>query len=329
MLPVLSSSPKYWRQILRNNFFDCNKLADFLELTDEQRQRIVRHPRFALNLPFRLAAKIQKRTLDDPILKQFLPIEEENRDLSAFSEDPVGDNNCRKSSKLLHKYHGRVLIVCSSACAMHCRYCFRQHFDYEVQDKSFDDELKLIEADPSINEVILSGGDPLSLDDRILSSLLRRLAKIAHVRKVRFHTRFPIGIPERIDDSFLEMLREIPLQFWFVVHTNHPRELDDDIFAALRSIQKLGIPVLNQSVLLRGVNDTVDVLAELFGALVNQGVFPYYLHQLDRVKGASHFEVAEEHGKRLIADLSTILPGYAVPQYVKEVPGALGKTLIL
>lgn len=299
-----------------------------MELSDLQRQVIVKRPRFALNLPFRLASKIQKGNLEDPILIQFLPTSEESKRDTGFVDDPVGDSLCRKSSKLLHKYRGRVLLVCSSACAMHCRYCFRQNFDYDVQGKAFDQELQMIEADPSINEVILSGGDPLSLDDRILSNLLQRLSKIPHVRKVRFHTRFPVGIPERIDAAFLTMLSEIPLQFWFVIHTNHPIELDEDVLAAIRSIQKLGIPVLNQSVLLKGVNDCIEVLTTLYGMLADHGIFPYYLHQLDRVQGAAHFEVPESQGKRLLEELATRLPGYAVPKYVKEIPGAAGKTMI-
>lgn len=286
-------------------------------------------PRFALNLPFRLASKIEKGNIEDPILKQFLPVVDENHVDPSFNLDPVGDGICRKSSKLIHKYHGRVLLVCTSACAVHCRYCFRQNFDYDVRGKTFDDELALISEDTSINEVVLSGGDPLSLDDRILSQLLERLSRMPHVRKVRFHTRFPIGIPERIDDSFLGILRDVPLQFWFVVHVNHPRELDRDVLVALKSIQKIGIPVLNQSVLLRGVNDSVEVLEELYGTLVDHGIFAYYLHQLDRVQGAAHFEVTEERGKQLIRELEARMPGFAVPKYVKEIAGAPGKTHIV
>lgn len=330
MLPVLTSRPVVlWRQVLRSNFSDFDKLADFLELNSMQRECFIKRPRFALNLPFRLAAKVRKGDLEDPILKQFLPFLEENETDPAFKLDPVGDNICRKSSKLLHKYHGRVLLVCTSSCAMHCRYCFRQNFEYDVIDKTFDDEIVLISEDETINEVVLSGGDPLSLDDKVLTILLERLAGIPHIRKVRFHTRFPVGIPERIDESFLGVLQSIPLQFWFVIHVNHPRELDKDVLSALKSIQKLGIPVLNQSVLLRGINDHVDVLNELYGTLVDHGIFPYYLHQLDRVKGAGHFEVDEEFGQQLIKGLEVRLPGYAVPKYVKEISGAPGKTPIV
>lgn len=318
-----------WKQILRKNFVNLSLLADFLELDETQRSQLQFNPRFVLNLPYRLAQKIEKKTLDDPILKQFLPTIEEKNTAVDFVEDPVGDSLCRTANKLLHKYEGRVLLVCTSACAMHCRYCFRQHFDYATASKGFQEEIRLISEDPSIHEVILSGGDPLSLDDHALRSLLESLAAIPHVKKVRFHTRFPIGIPERIDASFLSLLESLPLQFWFVIHANHPKELDDDVLAALKAVQKKGIPVLNQFVLLRGINDDIEVLTELCGKLADNGIISYYMHQLDRVQGAAHFEVAEERGHQLTEELRKRLPGYAVPRYVKEISGMPSKTPIL
>jgi len=317
-----------WRAALRNNFTDVSKLADFLQLDASQRQKLLPKSRFTLNLPLRLAEKIEKGTLEDPILKQFVPLVEESLPIEGFITDPVGDTPCRKSTKLLKKYQGRALLVCTSACAMHCRYCFRQHFDYASGNKLFEEELSLVQEDPLISEVILSGGDPLSLDDAVLKDLLDRMANIPHIRKVRFHTRFPIGIPERIDANFLKMLEDSPLQFWFVVHANHARELDVDVLAALKTIQRLGIPVLNQSVLLRGVNDNVEVMSELCSTLVDNGIMPYYIHQLDKVQGAAHFEVDMNFGKQLVAQLAERLPGYAVPRYVQEIAGMPSKTII-
>lgn len=314
-----------WRQILRTNFTDWIKFANFLELNSFQKECLLQKPRFSLNVPKRLADKIEKNTLNDPILKQFLPTKDELFSFDNYVEDPTGETQCRPSSKLLHKYQGRVLLVCTSACAMHCRYCFRQHFSYEIDNKSFEQELTLISEDPSIHEVILSGGDPLSLSDATLSDLLKKIATIPHIKKVRFHTRYPIGIPERIDASFLNLLKEIPLQFLFVVHVNHPLELDADVLNALKEIQKLGIPIFTQSVLLRDINDDIETLYRLCETLVNHGIIPYYLHQLDRVKGAAHFEVSEEKGRELIKALQARLPGYAVPKYVREIPGEPGK----
>lgn len=323
----LQEGPAAWKKILRTNFVDPKALADFLELDELQRQQLAASPKFVLNLPRRLAQKIEKKTLEDPLLKQFLPTIEENQRSQNFVNDPVGDQLCRLAKKLLHKYEGRMLLVCTSACAMHCRYCFRQNFDYAVAP-AFEQELRIIREETSINEVILSGGDPLSLDDRILQELLTGLASIPHIKKVRFHTRFPIGIPERIDASFLHLLEAIPLQFWFVIHANHPRELDSDVLTALKSVQKRGIPILNQFVLLRGINDNVEVLTELCTLLADHGIMGYYMHQLDRVQGAAHFEVPEERGVQLIAELTKRLPGYAVPRYVKEEAGMASKTAI-
>jgi EF-P beta-lysylation protein EpmB len=327
---MLHRSPQVsrWKQILRRNMTQWEKLADFLELDQEQQKKILTYSKFPLNLPVRLAEKIVKGTLGDPILKQFLPTKDENQVQADYVLDPVGDTACRSEPKLLHKYEGRVLLVCTSACAMHCRYCFRQNFDYEVKDNSFAKELARITSDGSIHEVILSGGDPLSLSERVLKKLLEELSIIPHVKRIRFHTRFPIGIPERIDDEFVAMIESLRQQVWFVFHINHVNELDDDIIIAFRKLQKIGCVLLNQAVLLKGVNDDVETLATLCETLVNVGVLPYYLHQLDRVQGAGHFEVREEQGKYLVEELTKRLPGYAVPKYVREIAGMPSKTLL-
>jgi len=323
------STPISWKKILRENFTDWKKLATYLELTSLQQESILQNPNFPLNIPLRLAQKITKGTLEDPILKQFLPLKEELANKLGFIQDPVGDNACRLEPKLLHKYEGRVLLLCTSACAMHCRFCFRQNFDYDTgETKLFDKELAFIASDTTIHEVILSGGDPLSLSDQALQSLFDKLSVIPHVTRIRFHTRFPIGIPERLDDNFLNVLKSIPQHIWFVIHCNHPNELDDDILQRLKKLQKLGITVLCQTVLLHGVNDTAPVLKDLCERLVDHGILPYYLHQLDRVKGSAHFEVSEEEGLRLIDEISRVLPGYAVPKYVREIAGEGSKSPI-
>jgi len=209
---------------------------------------------------------------------------------------------------------------------MHCRFCFRRHFPYEANHKQIDKELEIITNDPSIKEVILSGGDPLSLGNEALKNLLDALERIPHVKRVRFHTRFPIGIPERLEPELLKILDHRKYQIWMVIHCNHASELDDDIALALKNVLKLGIPVLNQSVLLKGVNDSVDALTTLCERLVNCGIVPYYLHQTDRVEGAHHFEVDEEYGLTLIEELQKRTSGYAVPKYVREIAGQPSKT---
>lgn len=318
-----------WRRVQLQSFTSWDKLSNYLHLPEEARERILKKSTFPLNLPLRLAEKAKKNDLNDPIVKQFLPSLEELVSHPNFVLDPVQDASFRKkSTRLLQKYQGRALLVTTSACAMHCRYCFRKNFDYEVPNKDFEQEIEIIRQDPSLKEIILSGGDPLSLSDEALQKLLQEIDSIPHIKRIRFHTRFPIGIPERIDDSFLNLLASIQKQIVFVIHVNHPRELDADIYAAMKKIQRLGIPVLSQSVLLQGINDSVPTLKELFEDLSDHGILPYYLHKLDPVQGSAHFEVPEEEGKRLMKELSTCISGYALPKYAKEEPKKPSKTLI-
>jgi EF-P beta-lysylation protein EpmB len=317
-----------WRDILRQNFTDWEKLATFLEWSEKERAEVLPRSHFPLNLPLRLAQKIQKGTLNDPILKQFLPTKQELIVTEGFSPDPLAELE-RKGRKLLHKYQGRALLIATSACAMHCRYCFRQNLDYAVDQQGFEPELEMIRADSTLSEIILSGGDPLSLSNAVLEQLISKLSAIPHIQKIRFHTRFPIGIPERIDDAFIEMLGDARPQIYVVIHTNHPLELDTDVLASLKRLQRLGIPILNHAVLLRGINDDIETHAALCTRLIDNGIRPYYLNQLDRVQGSAHFEVPEHEGLDLISQLRLLLPGYAIPTYAKELPDQPHKTPII
>lgn len=314
-----------WRKIQSTNFRNLAILADFLQI---DLSKLSSNPRFPLNLPKRLADKIVKGDLNDPLLRQFVPLAEETLVVSGFVDDPVADTSFCHSKKFLQKYEGRALLLASSACAVNCRFCFRKNFDYE-EKSVFDEEIALIQSDSTLQEIILSGGDPLSLSNRDLGQLFDRLSAIDHVKIIRFHTRFPIGIPERIDEELLEIFDNCPQQIVFIIHSNHPKELDDDVLAALKSIQKLGIPILLQTVLLKGVNDDFTTLKALLETCIHNGIIPYYLHQLDKVEGSAHFEVAEELGKALIEQLRAALPGYAIPSYVAEIPGKKNKTLII
>lgn len=317
-----------WRKIQKENFNCLETLSAYLKLNCDQQKLLKLNAPFGLNLPKRLAEKIKKGTLDDPILRQFVPLKAEEEINTKFVKDPVGDCQAACAPKCLQKYAGRALLLTTSACAMHCRFCFRQNYPY-AQQSGFLQELNVIREDCTLKEVILSGGDPLSMGNAQLKELLFSLAAIEHVKRIRFHSRFPIGIPERIDEDFLALLEEVQTQVWFVIHCNHPDELDSDVLTALKKIQKLGIPVLNQWVLLKKVNDSIDILQTLCEKLIDQGIFPYYLHQLDRVQGASHFEVSQEVGKTLIRELNQRLAGYGVPKYVQEIPTEKSKTPIL
>jgi lysine 2,3-aminomutase len=317
-----------WKKILRTNLRNINDLISFLNLTIDERKNLLSHPPFPLNLPRRLAEKIKAPYQSDPIFRQFVPIHEENTDKEGFSSNPLREDAFLKTPKLLQKYHSRALMVTNSACAMHCRYCFRREFPYETGPVSLDRECKVIAEDPTIIEVILSGGDPLTLDNKHLSLLFEKLEQIRHVKIIRFHSRFVIGIPERIDEGFLSLLKKSSKQIIFVVHINHPNELDRDIIDALKKLQNLRIPILCQSVLLKGINDNLSALKTLLIELITNGIIPYYLFQLDRVKGSSHFEVDEKKGLELVDALRKELPGYALFKYAKEEPGKGSKTEI-
>jgi EF-P beta-lysylation protein EpmB len=283
---------------------------------------------FPLFAPRPFVARMRPGDATDPLLRQVLPVEAETVTANGFTADPVGDHAAELRPGLIHKYQGRVLMVTTGACAVHCRYCFRRHFPYEEAPKSlaaWEPAFEVIAADSSISEVILSGGDPLTLVDPLLVQLADRLAEISHVRRLRVHTRLPIVIPQRVTDELIAWLCGTRLTPIMVVHANHPAEVDAAVAMALSRLVDAGIPVLNQAVLLRGVNDDVAVLAELCERLVNLRVMPYYLHQLDRVAGAAHFEVSADRGRELVAELQSRLPGYAVPRYVEEIAGEAHK----
>jgi EF-P beta-lysylation protein EpmB len=267
---------------------------------------------------------MERGNIHDPLLRQVLPLAEELSSPPDFTHDPVGDMAAQQAPSMLQKYHGRVLLVTTGACAVHCRYCFRRHFPYSAAapaTSAWQGALDAIAADDTLHEVILSGGDPLVLVDSVLADLAERLAAIPHLKRLRIHTRLPLMIPQRIDTALLGWLRGTRLAPVMVIHANHPNELQGSAAAAIERLVDAGVPVLNQSVLLADVNDDIETLAVLSERLVELRAMPYYLHQLDRVAGAAHFEVSVTRGLDLIAELRRRLPGYAVPRYVKEVTG--------
>lgn len=286
---------------------------------------------FPLLVPESYLARMSPGDPDDPLLRQVLPVGEELRSAEGFSLDAVGDGEFRRTPGLLQKYSGRALLIAAGSCAVHCRYCFRRHYPYGDEPRRLSDwgpTFRELESDASITEVLLSGGDPLMLSDERLGEVIGRLDQIPHLRRLRIHTRLPIVLPDRVTDGLLQFLKQIRMTPVVVVHANHAAELTGDCAAALQRLSGSGLLLLNQAVLLRGVNDSVDALAELSELLIDLGVTPYYLHQLDRVAGAAHFEVPIDEGRSLIEQLRRRVPGYAVPRYVQEVPGEPFKTVI-
>lgn len=287
---------------------------------------------FSLRVPRPYLARMRKGDPQDPLLRQVLPLAEELQPAPGFDHDPVGDQATMVVPGVLHKYQGRVLLTVTGACAVHCRYCFRRHFPYADANPASDHwqpALGYIAADDSIHEVILSGGDPLTLSDQRLAALARSLQEIPHVRRLRIHTRLPIVLPQRVDALLLDWLGRLRLKAVVVVHANHAREIDAAVHTACAGLLDAGVTLLNQSVLLRGVNDSADALADLSEALFSAGVLPYYLHQLDRVAGAAHFEVSDAGARALMREINARLPGYLVPRLVREIAGAPGKQWLI
>lgn len=319
-----------WQELLREAVNDPAALAEALGLDGLSLDAAAQASGlFPLKVPRGFLARMRHGDPADPLLRQVLPVAEELLDTPGFVADPVGDLASLEGPGVLHKYQGRALLVATGACAVHCRYCFRREFPYAEQAASagrFRQALDTLAADPSISEVILSGGDPLSLSNDRLAELGRGLQSIAHLRRLRIHTRHPIVLPERVDMGLLDWLGGLSLSRVMVVHANHPAEISPQVVEALGAIAARGVLLLNQSVLLRGVNDSVEALQALSERLLDAGVIPYYLHLLDRVRGAAHFEVPADEGRRLVEALRERLPGYLVPRLVRETPGERSKT---
>lgn len=289
-------------------------------------------PDFPVLVPHSFLRRMEPGNPSDPLLLQVLPSESETVLVPGFTSDAVGDLTAKRAPGLIQKYHGRVLLIAAGACAIHCRYCFRRDYPYQDDPRlpeEWNEAVRVISEDRSVTEVILSGGDPLMLSDSRLESLCRRIDSIEHVERIRIHSRMPIVLPSRVTPDLLSLLTTLRAQPVFIVHANHGNEIVNDCSDTLRRIVGAGIPVLNQAVLLKHVNDTVDTLEQLSRQLVNLGVMPYYLNQLDRVTGTAHFEVEPHQGLALIAELAKRLPGYAVPRYVQEIAGQSGKTPVL
>ncbi len=286
---------------------------------------------FPLRVPLSFVARMRKGDPRDPLFLQVWPSALEARATPGYARDAVGDLASLKPGGLIHKYRGRALVIATGACAIHCRYCFRRHFPYGAAlaaRGSFRETLAQLAADPTLEEVILSGGDPLSLTDDKLAAFVAELERIPHVRRLRLHTRTAIVLPQRVDAGLCGWLGRTRLTKAIVVHVNHANELDGEVAAALARLRSTGATLLNQSVLLAGVNDDAQTLAALSVRLFELGVLPYYLHLLDRVQGAGHFEVSETTARALLKELAARLPGYLVPRLAREEAGAPAKTLL-
>lgn len=331
MIPAapLSMQPRRWQQAWREAVRDPRELLALLGLQEAALGISAQAAaQFPLRVPRGFVARMRPGDPADPLLRQVLPLDEEMRPVPGFSLDAVGDAAAAAGRGLIRKYRGRALLVATGSCAVHCRYCFRRHFPYAEQTAAADgwrEAVAAIAADPEIDEVILSGGDPLSLATHKLAELTAALAQVPKLRRLRIHSRLPVVLPERVDTDLLAWLRALPWPVVMVVHANHGNEFDASVDAAMAELRAAGVTLLNQAVLLRGVNDSLEALAWLSERGFRAGVLPYYLHQLDRVAGAAHFEVPEAHALALHAALRGHLSGYLVPKLVREVAGDASK----
>ena len=319
-----------WKQELADAVRDPAELCDLLNLDSVVAEKAKKANRdFPFLVPRGFISRMRPGDLNDPLLLQVLPRLEELDDVPNFVSDPVGEQAARQGTGLIQKYHGRCLLLVTSGCAVNCRYCFRREFPYAesgASPSSFAAAVGKVALDSSIQEVILSGGDPLLVDDPLLEDLIKKLASIPHVQRLRIHSRLPVVLPSRITEHFLRIMNETRLTVCLVIHSNHAAELDSTVAESLKKLgQAVGLR-FNQAVLLRGVNDTAESLIQLSEQLLNLGVTPYYLHLLDPVRGASHFDVPEATGIRLVEELRNRLPGYAVPRLAREHPGSPSKT---
>lgn len=324
--------PNGWQAELAAAIRDPQVLLERLQLPlSLLEQARLAAQQFPLRVPVSFVERMQPGNLHDPLLRQILPLSEELQDMPGYTADPVGDLAALAAPGLLHKYHGRALLVTTGACAVHCRYCFRRHFPYQQQhpgQQHWPAIREYVQAHPDIQELILSGGDPLSLGDNRFAELLQQIETLGQLTTLRIHSRLPVVLPSRISPALLAALATTRLKVVMVLHINHPNELNQALIAAIADLRHQEIHCLNQAVLLRGVNDSAQTLIDLSWRLFDADILPYYLHQLDPVAGARHFDVPIEQGQHIMATVRARLPGYLVPRYAQERQGQAAKSPI-
>ncbi|WP_150909927.1 EF-P beta-lysylation protein EpmB [Marinobacter halotolerans] len=322
-----------WQKLLSGSITSPDTLLRRLDLDPAQWRKgaDLGHQLFAIRVPEPYAGRMEPGNPQDPLLRQVLPTNEEGLSLPGYLTDPLEEADSIATTGLIRKYQSRALLMVTGQCAINCRYCFRRHFPYDEHRLTPEDRTRILEflaSDPDINEVILSGGDPLVASDRLLSYWANSIAEIPHIRRLRIHTRLPVVIPQRITPTLLETLSASRLQSVMVLHINHANELDEQVKAAMTRLRDAGVTLLNQSVILRGINDDADTLAALSERLFECHILPYYLHAFDPVAGAHHFAVSDPQARDIVKQLMAKLPGFLVPRLVREVPDRPGKTPI-
>jgi len=327
----LLQNSKTWQQELAEGFNNIDDICEYLNISQADKTLLPSSSTFPLRVPREFVARMEKGNINDPLLKQILPTKNENISASGFSNDPVGDINAITEAGVIHKYQGRVLLITTGSCAINCRYCFRRNFpysDFQLSTKKHQKAINYIQNRSDISEVILSGGDPLLLNEQKILGLMQQLQAIPHIKRIRIHSRIPIVLPSRITAELCNGLSKIKKELVLVAHSNHANELNSKVRSAFEDLKEANVTLLNQAVLLKGINDDSQQLIELSEKLFSMGVLPYYLHLLDRAAGTAHFETSENQAIALMNQLKKNLPGYLVPKLVREQAGAESKTII-
>ncbi len=322
-----------WQTQLNDLVTDPFELLQLVQLSTQDllSGAVLASQDFKLRVPRAFVEKIEKGNPFDPLLLQILPHHLELEEHPDFVTDPLAEEQANQLSGVLHKYKSRFLLTLTGACAVHCRYCFRRHFPYQENLPKSQDWLNIkqyLQSQPEINEVILSGGDPLTLSNQKLQTWIERLEQLEQIKYLRIHSRVPVVIPNRVEESLISLLKKSRLRIILVIHSNHPNELDQQTSQCLHALVRENITVLNQTVLLKGVNNSAEVLSALSYRLFDMGVMPYYLHVLDKVKGAQHFDLKQAEINQIYSQLLANLPGYLVPKLVREIAGEPNKTPI-
>ena len=330
MIPRSTAIPKNpsWQRQMSHSFSRLSTLLEWLDIdSDKLPFECDDTSSFPLKVTPDFASRMRMGDASDPLLLQVLPQQQESAVVDGYSQDPVGDKSAAVSQGVLQKYNGRALLITTAACAIHCRYCFRRHFPYQQQHLEQQLCAQTLEKlnVPDITEIILSGGDPLTLNDQRLAQLLLQLEQLPYLKRLRIHTRMPVILPSRVTPELVKMLQNFPLPVTIVLHINHPNELDNSVATALHQLSHSSTHILNQAVLLKGINDKSEVLKELCEKGFDMGVLPYYVHQLDKVHGSAHFQVSTERALELEEQLRKQLPGYLLPKFVTEIAGEYSK----
>ena len=319
-----------WQYQLAEGFNNLSAICDYLDIPFSS-DTLLNTPSFPIRVPREFVDRMNKGDINDPLLKQILPTTEELTSPQGFTNDPVGDLKAMTESGVIHKYHGRVLLITTGGCAINCRYCFRRNFpynDFQLSLKKHFNAIHYIESNQDISEVILSGGDPLLLNDQKLLELIKKIENIDHIKRIRIHSRIPIVLPSRITKELCQGLSKVKKSLIIVVHCNHANELNAKVNIACTQLKKANITLLNQTVLLKDINDKAEQLCALHEKLFTFNIMPYYLHLLDKAAGTAHFDVSEQQAIQLMEEIKKTLPGYLVPKLVKEQPGMPNKTII-